>query len=338
MKMLITGGAGFIGTNAAIYFHSLGYQIVVIDNLCRIGVKHNVNYLKRHIKPLKILNSDVQNTKSYLEELTQSDVILHLAGQTAVTTSIQKPLHDFDNNLVAGINLIEAIRSRNPTAIVIYASTNKVYGDLGHHQYEKDEKLFQYRDLTSPLGIDEDEMLSFISPYGCSKGALDQYFLDFARTFDIPTVVFRQSCIYGPFQQGVEDQGWVAHFSKQTLKKQPITIFGDGYQVRDLLFVNDLLSAYQLAIDNISNSRGKAFNIGGGVSNAYSLINVIEFLEQKLSQTIDIDFNPARTGDQLSFISANSAAKESLGWVPATTFYQGIKHLLSWQKSFLLAR
>jgi len=338
MKMLITGGAGFIGTNAAIHFHKLGYQIVIIDNFSRVGVEHNVKYLKKQIKSLKVIRSNIQETKTYIEELIQSDVILHLAGQTAVTTSIQKPLHDFNNNLFAGIKLIEAIRSQNPEAIIIYASTNKVYGDLSHHHYQKDEKLAQYRDTTSPQGIDENEPLSFISPYGCSKGALDQYFLDYARTFNIPTVVFRQSCIYGPFQQGVEDQGWVAHLAKQALKKQSVTVFGDGYQVRDLLFVNDLLSAYQSAIEDISSSRGKAFNIGGGLSNAYSLVNVLELLEQVLSQKIDIHFKSARTGDQLSFISANTTIKDILGWQPTTSFHQGIQHLLSWQQSFLLAK
>jgi CDP-paratose 2-epimerase len=337
MKMLITGGAGFIGTNAAIYFHKLGFHIAIVDNFSRVGVEHNVNYLKNKIKSLKIIQSDIQDTGTYRKELVQSDVILHLAGQTAVTTSVQKPLHDFENNLLAGIKLIESIRSHNPKTIVLYASTNKVYGDLRHHHYQKDKKSAQYLDISSPQGINENEPLSFISPYGCSKGALDQYFLDYARTFNIPTVVFRQSCVYGPFQHGIEDQGWVAHLARQALRKQTVTVFGDGYQVRDLLFVNDLLSAYEAVIKNISSSRGKAFNIGGGLSNAYSLLNVIELLEQVLSRKIKIQFQAARKGDQLSFISANTALKEMSGWQPATSFHEGIKHLLSWQQSFCFA-
>ncbi|MBU0960389.1 MAG: GDP-mannose 4,6-dehydratase [Proteobacteria bacterium] len=337
MKMLITGGAGFIGTNAALYFHNLGYQITIVDNLSRVGVEHNIDYLKKHIEPLKIIISEVQDTTSYGEELSQSDVILHLAGQTAVTISIQDPLHDFNNNLFAGMKLLETIRVESPGAIVIYASTNKVYGDLRHHRYHKEEKSAQYRDTTCPQGIDEDEPLSFFSPYGCSKGALDQYFLDYARTFNLATVVFRQSCIYGPFQQGVEDQGWVAHFAKLIMDNQSIRVFGDGYQVRDLLYVNDLLSAYSSAIDNISCCRGRAFNIGGGLSNAYSVINVLHLLEQEFSIKIDIDYKSSRIGDQLSFISANTSIKERLGWQPTTPFRTGIKHLLSWQKPFLIA-
>jgi CDP-paratose 2-epimerase len=337
MKMLITGGAGFIGTNAALYFHNLGYQIVIVDNLSRQGVEHNIAYLKKHIHPCTIIISDVQVTSTYVEELREADVILHLAGQTAVTASIQDPLYDYENNLLAGVKLLEAIRSENSRAIVLYASTNKVYGNLEHHNYNKDEKLSQYRDTTCPLGIDEDEALSFVSPYGCSKGALDQYIMDYARTYNLRTVVFRQSCIYGLFQHGVEDQGWVAHFVKRTLENQSISVFGDGYQVRDLLYVGDLLSAYRSSIDNISKSRGRAFNIGGGVSNAYSIINVLQLLEKELSLKVDIHFKSARTGDQLSFISANTTVKEQLGWQPTTPFRQGIQQLLSWQRSFLQA-
>ncbi len=337
MKMLITGGAGFIGTNAALYFHKLGYQIVIVDNLSRLGVEHNIDYLKKHIHPCTIIVSDVQETSTYSEELYQSDVILHLAGQTAVTTSIQDPLHDFKDNLYAGVKLLEAIRLENPEAVVLYASTNKVYGNLRNHSYYKDEKLYQYRDTTCPLGIDEDEPLSFISPYGCSKGALDQYIMDYARNYNLRSVVFRQSCIYGPFQQGVEDQGWVAHFVKRALENQSISVFGDGYQVRDLLYVGDLLLAYRSAIDNITQSRGRVYNIGGGLLNAYSIKNVLQLLEKELAQKIDIHFKVERIGDQLSFISGNRIVKEELGWQPTTPFDQGLKQLLSWQRPFLLA-
>ncbi|MEE4242562.1 MAG: NAD-dependent epimerase/dehydratase family protein [Desulfopila sp.] len=336
MKMLITGGAGFIGTNAALYFHNLGYKVVIVDNLSRRGVEYNVHYLKRHIPQCIIIPCDVQQVSQYEKELHQSDVILHLAGQTAVTTSLKDPLHDFDNNLFAGVMLLEAIRMENPDAIVLYASTNKVYGNLRQHRYHKNEKSFQYCDETCPLGVDESEKLSFVSPYGCSKGALDQYMLDYASTFNLRTVVFRQSCIYGPFQQGAEDQGWVAHFTKKTLENKTINVFGDGYQVRDLLYVDDLLEAYRSAVENISLVQGMAFNIGGGISNVFSVINVLDVLEKELSVKIDIQYKPERMGDQLSFVSANTSIKKNLGWQPTTPFSQGIQQLLSWQRQFLL--
>ena len=216
---------------------------------------------------------------------------------------------------------METIRVNNPKAIFIYSSTNKVYGDLS-----------KQRPRSHPNGIDESENLDFISPYGCSKGAADLYCLDYGRVYKMNTVVFRQSCIYGPFQFGVEDQGWVAFFSKQFLFKKSLTIFGNGHQIRDLLYVEDLIDAYQLAINNIKKVRGQAFNIGGGIKNAYSLLQVINILEDNFGYKIKIGFDKTRLGDQKYFVSKNEKIKKILGWRPKTDFLVGIKNMISWQK------
>ncbi|MDH7476277.1 MAG: GDP-mannose 4,6-dehydratase [Microgenomates group bacterium] len=321
MKILITGGVGFIGTNAAIYFANKKHQIVLVDNFSRKGVEINALFLKKNYQKIKIIKSDVFEVKNYLSCLKKTDVVIHLAGQTAVTTSIQNPENDFKNNLLDSFTLLENIRKHNPKAIIIYSSTNKVYGDLS--------KLKKF----SP--VDESAPLDFISPYGCSKGAADCYFLDYQRVFGLNTVVFRQSCIYGPHQIGVEDQGWVAHFSKQFLLQKPITIFGHGKQIRDLLYVGDLIEAYEKAIFNIEKVKGQAINIGGGKTNAFSLLEVIEILAKEFGYKIKINFDKMRVGDQKYFVSNNQKAKKLLKWKPKTPFLKGLKNLIYWQKQNL---
>ncbi len=252
MRILITGGIGFIGTNASIFFgKNKANKLVLVDNFSRPGVEKNASFLKKNFSNIKIVQSNILETNKYLSDLKKADLIIHLAGQTAVTSSIKNPNLDFNSNLIGGFKLLEAVRKHHPKSTLIFASTNKVYGNLEHHQFKKDIKNKRYNHLCHPKGIDEKENLEFISPYGCSKGALDQYFIDYGRIYGLKTIVFRQSCIYGPFQIGVEDQGWVSHFAKQLILKKPITIFGNGYQIRDLLNVKDLIQAYQLAIDNI---------------------------------------------------------------------------------------
>jgi len=322
MKILITGGVGFIGTNAASYFSKKNHQVTVVDNFSRKGVEKNALFLKKKIPKIKIIKSNVSSIKNYQSFLNQAEVIIHLAGQTAVTTSIKDPKNDFENNLVDSLTLLEHLRKNNPKAIVIYSSTNKVYGDL------KAMKKF------SP--VDENTPLDFISPYGCSKGATDCYFLDYHRIFGLKTVVFRQSCIYGPHQLGVEDQGWVAHFAKQFLFKKSITIFGDGKQIRDLLYVEDLVEAYEKAIKNIDKVKGQAINIGGGEKNAYSLLEVVKMLEKEFGYKIPIYFDKKRVGDQKYFVSKNKKAKKLLNWQPKTLFSKGLKKLINWQKQNLL--
>ncbi|MBD3279227.1 MAG: NAD-dependent epimerase/dehydratase family protein [Candidatus Pacebacteria bacterium] len=334
-KILITGGVGFIGTNCVQYFAQQGHQLVLVDDFSRVGVKQNAAYLRQHFPQLKLIKASVQQPAKYLTELKQAQVVIHLAGQTAVTTSIKNPQHDFNNNLMAGFKLLETVRKHNPKAVLLYASTNKVYGDLAHHQFKKDFSKEQYLNLTVPQGVTEQEQINLISPYGCSKGAVDFYWQDYARIYGLKTVVFRQSCIYGPFQMGVEDQGWVAHFSKQILKDQPITIFGDGFQVRDLLYVGDLIQAYDLAINKIAQVKGEVFNIGGGVKNSFSLLNVIELLQKQTKHSVKVDFASARAGDQLYFVSANQRIEKLLGWQPQTKFVQGLKQLVAWQKKHL---
>lgn len=324
MKIVITGGVGFIGTNAALYFSkNPNNKIVLVDNFSRKGVDLNAGYLKKTYPKIKIIKSDVKKINNFENDLNTADVVIHLAGQTAVTTSILNPNHDFNNNLLESFSLLEYLRKINSKAIIIYSSTNKVYGDLSHIDH----------DQLHP--IDESERLDFISPYGCSKGATDLYFLDYARIFGLKTVVFRQSCIYGPHQIGVEDQGWVAHFSKQFLFNKPITIFGDGNQIRDLLYVEDLIKAYDLAISKIAKIQGQAFNIGGGTKNAYSLLQVIDLLEKRIGNKVKIFFEKIRVGDQKYFVSKNSKVKKLLSWQPETDFKKGLVKLIDWQKNNL---
>ncbi|MGD9129724.1 MAG: NAD-dependent epimerase/dehydratase family protein [Candidatus Woesebacteria bacterium] len=336
MKILITGGVGFIGTNASIYFASKKHDLLLVDDFSRPGVRKNAFYLQSKYPAIKIIKSNVKEIKNYDHFLKKADAIIHLAGQTAVTRSIEDPKFDFENNLAASFYLLEFIRQHNPQAIVLYSSTNKVYGDLAHHRLRLERKKKQYHNLTAPNGIKENESLNFISPYGCSKGAVDQYFHDYARIYALNTVVLRQSCIYGKFQMGVEDQGWVAHFAKQILTDQKITIFGDGYQLRDLLFVDDLIEAYDKLLNKITTVRGEVFNIGGGIKNAYSLINVIALLEKVLNKQAKLKFEKARSGDQKYFVSDNAKINQAITWKAKTTLRQGLKLLIDWQKQFLL--
>ena len=336
MKYLITGGVGFIGTNTAITFAtSIKNSIVLVDDFSRPGVKLNAKYLTRKFANIKIIKANVKDTNKYLSELKKTDVIIHLAGQTAVTTSITNPTLDFSSNIVGGFTLLETVRKYNPKAAVLYSSTNKVYGNLENHDLQLDKKNSQYKDMCHPMGIDENEQLNFISPYGCSKGTIDSYMLDYGRIYGLKTIVFRQSCIYGPFQIGVEDQGWVAFFAKQALAKKPLTVFGDGYQVRDLLYVGDLIDAYSKAIEKIEKIKGNAINVGGGITNSFSLLQVIATLEKKTRHPIQLTFNTERPGDQKLFISANKKAKKILGWVPRTSFHKGLDILLDWQRQYL---
>jgi len=336
MNILITGGVGFIGTNTAIYFaKDKNNTITIVDNFSRKDVDKNALFLKKNYPRIKIIRTNVVDINKYLDEIKKADVIIHLAGQTAVTTSITNPEKDFQSNILSTFKLLETVRINNPKAIFIYSSTNKVYGDLNQHQLKKNLKEKNYQDVCHPNGIDESENLDFISPYGCSKGAADLYCLDYGRVYNLNTVVFRQSCIYGPHQIGVEDQGWVAYFAKQFLFKKALTIFGDGYQIRDLLYVEDLINAYELAVNNIKKVKGQTFNIGGGIKNAYSLLQVIDILENNFGYKIKIGFDKVRLGDQKYFVSKNEKIKKTLGWSPKIDFKNGIKNMINWQKNNL---
>lgn len=338
MNILITGGAGFIGTNTALYFGKTKKNtLTLVDNLSRVGTEHNLAYLKKNIpSPFSFIKCNIREIKFYLPAIKKADVIIHLAGQTAVTTSLADPKRDFVSNVEGGFLLLEAVRLYNPKAIVLYSSTNKVYGNLKSHKLIKDEAKKIYLNKSFPHGVNEQEPLEFISPYGCSKGTIDQYMQDYARSFGLRTIVFRQSCIYGPHQLGIEDQGWIAHFSKQFLKNLPITLFGDGYQVRDLLYVEDLLNAYDSAIKKIDSASGMVFNIGGGMENSFSLLQVLSLLGKKIGKSPKIHFKKERLGDQKYFVSDNSKAKKILNWKPTTLFENGVDTLISWQKKNIL--
>lgn len=331
-RVIITGGAGFIGTNCAIRFAQLGYHVSIVDDFSRDGSRSNVEYVLGKYPTIEIIESLVQQTENYIHAIKKADVVIHLAGQTAVTHSIVDPFLDFQTNLMGTFLLLEAIRVHNPACIVIYASTNKVYGDLSTHELRLDTQLKRYLNISHPNGISEKQQLDFLSPYGVSKGSADQYVKDWSHTYGLQTVVFRQSCIYGPHQRGVEDQGWAAHFAKQILTRNPIVIFGDGYQVRDLLHVNDLVDAYIKSIVSIDTCAGQVFNIGGGVKNSYSLHQVLDILQNKIRIVPQISISDERLADQKYYVSNNSKLKKMLGWEPETDFLHGITSMIEWMQ------
>lgn len=334
-KIVITGGAGFIGTNATLFFAQKGWSVTIIDNLSRKGVEDNLTTLRKNIPNLKFVKAEVGDTDAYAKQLAESSVVLHLAGQTAVTTSLTDPQHDFNTNVLGTFRLLEASKKLSPKAIFLYSSTNKVYGDLHTHTLVKDDQHKRWENTSKPLGIDESEQLDFLSPYGVSKGSADQYVKDWAHSYGLNTVVFRQSCIYGPYQRGVEDQGWVAHFSKQMLAHRPITVFGDGYQVRDLLHVHDLIRAYEAAIQHIESVRGSVFNIGGGRENSYSVSQILEILAQKIGVSPTISYEKERLADQKYFVSANRSIYQHLGWQPKIKLLDGLDSMIDWQRKHL---
>lgn len=334
MRIFITGGAGFIGCNSAAHFLSQGHQVTLFDNLSRIGGQANLTWLQTlsgH-ENLHFVRGDIRDFAALSAAIPGSDVVLHLASQVAVTLSVQNPREDFEINALGTFNVVEAVRLHCPQAIVIYASTNKVYGGLDHLHIHETERRYTYADL--PEGVSEACGLDFHSPYGCSKGAGDQYMLDYARIYGLKTLVMRQSCIYGPRQFGVEDQGWVAHFVIAAAKGRTITIFGDGKQVRDLLHVHDLIRAYESGIRQIDKAAGQAFNIGGGPANTLSIWTEFGPLLTALKGApISVNQQAWRPGDQRVFISNNDKARRLLGWEPQIAPAQGIAQLYEWVSS-----
>src|SRR5438045_5516204 len=269
--ILITGGAGFIGSNLADRLAREGHELVVYDALARPGVERNLDWLrKRHGRHISHIAGDVRDEDELVRAAADAKAVYHFAAQVAVTTSLVDPREDVDINLRGTINLLDAIRVRGERVPVIFASTNKVYGDLGDIEFDTRHGRYEPKSFAARRGIDESRPLDFHTPYGCSKGAADQYVLDYARSFGVPSVVFRMSCIYGQRQMGTEDQGWVAHFLIRALEGKPITIYGDGKQVRDILDVGDAVNAYVGALERIDQLQGRAFNLGGGPANAIS--------------------------------------------------------------------
>lgn len=331
-KILITGGAGFIGVNAVKRCIAEGHAVTVFDNLSRRGTDINVKFLEDNFKgKCQLVRGDIRSDMHALKELANShDVILHLAAQVAVTTSVTDPRTDFEANALGTFNVLEAARLSSKRPAVLYASTNKVYGGLEHLPVVEDEKRVRFKDERA--GVDESCPLDFHSPYGCSKGAADQYVRDYARLYGLKTVVFRQSCIYGPHQLGVEDQGWVAWFLIAAMFGRPVTVYGTGKQVRDLLYVDDLVDLYMKAIDKIETVSGEVFNIGGGMQNSLSLLEFLNVIDKDLKMPMKHSFSDWRPGDQPIFVSDNGKAKRLLKWEPQMDVRKGIVNLLAWLK------
>ena len=329
MEILITGGAGFIGINNAENLIKLGNQVSILDNLSRQGSELNLNWLKK-VGNYRFYDCDVSNFDdlSNIIKSNNFDAIIHLAAQVAVTTSLANPRLDFNSNVIGTFNLLEAIRLFSPSSALLYSSTNKVYGDLKELKIDELDKKYQLKLL--PYGISESQPLNFYSPYGCSKGAADQYVLDYCKIYGIKSAVFRQSCIYGPRQFGIEDQGWLAWFIIAHLLNKRITIYGNGKQVRDILFIKDLVHLYSLALEKIDLIKGHAFNIGGGIDNSVSLLEFMDWLSNSSQREVKIDYKPWRPGDQLIFISDNRAISKIIDWSPSTNYDKGLKLLYDW--------
>jgi CDP-paratose 2-epimerase len=330
-SVLITGGAGFIGTNLANRLLGMGHSVTIYDNLSRTGVDRNLSWLRSiYGDKCRVELADVRDSNALQNAVRSTDQIFHLAAQVAVTTSVVDPRLDYEVNIGGSLNLLEAIRNVDDPPPLVYTSTNKVYGALTDVALQKNCTRYQPLDALFRTGVSEDRHLDFHSPYGCSKGAADQYVLDYARTFGLPTVVFRMSCIYGPHQMGTEDQGWVAHFLIRALHNEPILIFGDGMQVRDLLFVEDLVDAFLLAQANIDTLSGQAFNIGGGLGNTISLIELVDLITTLQGKRPEIEMRDWRTGDQRYYVSDTRRFKAATGWSPKVNVRQGVEDLSRW--------
>ncbi len=336
MKLLITGGCGFLGSNLASDALARGDDLVVFDSLHRKGSVENLMWLQGQGK-IKFIHGDIrnQNDISRLIQDFKPHAIFHLAGQVAMTTSIANTRMDFEVNVLGTINLLEAVRQYCPEAIVIYSSTNKVYGDLEQYSYSED--LMRYRCVEMPNGFDESTQLEFHSPYGCSKGAADQYMLDYARIFGVKTVVFRHSSMYGGRQYATYDQGWVGWFCQQALqtikdRNNEIIISGNGKQVRDLLHADDIKTLYLSAIQNIHVAKGQAFNVGGGLENSLSLNELFKILEKLLRVVLNVKQIAPRLSDQKVFIADITKVANMTGWLPKVDTLSGIERMIDWTR------
>lgn len=331
---LVTGGAGFIGSN---YVHRLvqrGENVTIYDSLSRAGAPRNLAWLEETFgkNAFRLIVGDVRNADQLAETAKDADVIVHLAGQVAVTTSVTNPREDFEANALGTFNALEAARVSDRNPIFIYSSTNKVYGGMDDVELIEEATRWLYEDLSE--GCTETQPLDFHSPYGNSKGTGDQYTRDYARIYGLRSVVFRQSCIYGPRQFGVEDQGWLAWMMIAAVTGRKITIYGDGKQVRDVLHVNDLLNAYDLAIEKIEIANGQVYNMGGGTRNVMSVWTEFgPILERLLGKQIEVERGDWRPGDQKVFYADFRKAKRELGWEPKIDLEEGIETLFEWVKA-----
>ena len=328
-KILITGGCGFIGTNAALHFLKKGYQVISIDNLSRPGVRNNLDILKQSGN---FINYDIDIASAEVETIFRKYTpcpVLHLAAQVAVTLSIRDPRKDFSSNAFGTLNLLEFHRKYNHESAFINVSTNKVYGKLTGHPVSElgDRYIFADRNFSA---VSEHEPLMFDSPYGCSKGAADQYAIDYATTFGLKTVTLRQSCIYGKFQYGLEDQGWVAWFLISCMLNRTLNIFGTGKQVRDVLYCDDLIRLYDALVSQPESLAGQVYNVGGGANNTLSLLECVREIEEICEKKVNLQFSDHRKGDQPIYISDIQSVQSEWGWSPQVNPQNGMQLLFSW--------
>ena len=330
MRTLVTGGLGFIGCNLTERLLREGHDVVVLDNASRNGTLNNLHWLEdQHRGKFRWIQGDTRDTTTVEEAIRGAETVFHLAAQVAVTTSVQNPQDDFSTNAQGTLNVLEASRRQKRQPIVVFTSTNKVYGEMGQVRVEEQETRYAMPDF--PKGVSESLPIDFHSPYGCSKGAADQYVHDYFRIYGLRTVVFRMSCIYGTRQFGNEDQGWVAHFVLRALQNGSLTIYGDGKQVRDLLYIEDLVSAFLLAVARIDRTAGEIYNIGGGPSNAVSVwTECSKHLLKAVSQIPSVQFASWRPGDQRIYISDISKALRHFGWQPRISVPEGLERLAAW--------
>lgn len=337
MKYLITGGCGFLGSNIASELLKQGHELIIFDSLYRFGSYQNKEWLESQGKFI-FIHGDIRNTNDVERTVKtyQPDIIYHLAGQVAMTTSIADPRMDMEVNVLGSFNLLNAVRQYKPDATIIYSSTNKVYGDLEQFNYKETET--RYECLEKPHGFDESVTLDFHSPYGTSKGSADQYMLDFARIYGLKTVVFRHSSMFGGRQFATYDQGWIGWFTQQAInikngtQKEPFTISGNGKQVRDIAYASDMIELYLQASNKIDTIAGHAFNVGGGMQNSSSLLELFNFLEQELDITMNYTQLPVRESDQKVFVADITKAKELIDWTPKVSKEQGIRNMIDWIK------
>jgi CDP-paratose 2-epimerase len=332
LKCIITGGAGFIGCNTANYLMQHGHEVVILDNLSRRGSDKNLDWLRGQPGNMTFIKLDIRNyedLRAALADYGDADVVLHLAAQVAVTTSVLNPRQDFEINALGTLNLLEAVRELGTDPVILFVSTNKVYGEMTHVPVTSNEQRYFYQDL--PRGASESTPLDFHSPYGCSKGAADQYVRDYHRIYGLRTIVFRNSCIYGLRQFGVEDQGWVAWFCIAAALNRPITIYGDGKQIRDVLYIDDLIAAFMQAVEHIDTTQGQVYNIGGGADNTLAIWTEFgPILEQLAGRTIPVQYADWRPGDQKVYVSDIARAAHDFGWKPAVSVEEGIRRLYTW--------
>jgi len=338
MKYLITGGCGFLGSNIASEILRQGHELIIFDSLYRFGSYQNKEWLESQGE-FVFIHGDIRNINDVDKtiKIYKPDIIYHLAGQVAMTTSIEDPRKDFEVNVIGSFNLLESVRINSPETVIIYSSTNKVYGDL--EQYNYDETESRYKCIEKPNGFDENTQLDFHSPYGTSKGSADQYMLDYSRIYGLNTVVFRHSSMYGGRQFATFDQGWLGWFTqkaveiKQNKLKEPFTVSGNGKQVRDLLYASDCVALYLKASEKIDNIKGQAFNIGGGMENSSSILELFNFLESELDIKMNYTQLPPRESDQKVFVADISKAKELIGWEPKVSKEEGIRKMIEWVKN-----